>query len=542
MMPRIIGKMRAVEKHSSLQGRPQILPRMIYLLNTRPGWFMFAIIGIYVLLASRYVQQSVDDLFIILRYVENASLGKGLVYNEGEFVEGYTCFGWVFLLLGLVKLGWPSYWAAKVFSLVCGGGILVLVNHLAGEMWHGYKNRNAWSLIAPLLLALNPSFLYWASAGLETMFYGLSCVFALYFLVRETRAAREQSKDRWHWCVAEGIACAAAAVTRPEGVILLLFCVGAKLLMWRGRKKWLLHALLVLVVGAIPLMLYLLWRHSYYDYWLPNTYYAKMGAELTDRLHRGWIYLLGFWARNGLGWLGDSGQTACIGLALFGIAPVLLVLIVRRRRAHLLVCLYMVLMTGVVAYEGGDWMPHGRFMILPMILGFALLVHGLIEAAVFLHSRRPALSPTVALVAMFCIAILCCDYLCSNIRSQSGRQGIERHDSWASKFSQHILSESGEGCSLAAADIGYLGYMTRCQVIDIVGLTDARIGRSPGASYQKEYDVSYVLEKEPEYISLPDQKCLPAERIRMSPEFQRDYYPVVSHEGHGLFRRRPDRE
>jgi hypothetical protein len=39
-----------------------------------------------------------DDAYISLRYVDNFLAGKGLVFNEGEYVEGYTNFLWVMLL------------------------------------------------------------------------------------------------------------------------------------------------------------------------------------------------------------------------------------------------------------------------------------------------------------------------------------------------------------------------------------------------------------------------------------------------------------
>ncbi len=39
--------------------------------------------------SNRFIQ---DDAFISFRYAENLVQGKGLVYNEGERVEGYTNF------------------------------------------------------------------------------------------------------------------------------------------------------------------------------------------------------------------------------------------------------------------------------------------------------------------------------------------------------------------------------------------------------------------------------------------------------------------
>ncbi|MCY3959730.1 MAG: hypothetical protein OXG65_15775, partial [Chloroflexi bacterium] len=36
-----------------------------------------------------------DDAFISFRYVRNLLEGHGLVFNPGEYVEGYTNFLWV---------------------------------------------------------------------------------------------------------------------------------------------------------------------------------------------------------------------------------------------------------------------------------------------------------------------------------------------------------------------------------------------------------------------------------------------------------------
>lgn len=43
-----------------------------------------------------------DDAFVYFRYVDNALfLGRGLVYNAGEYVEGYSSPFWTLLLLVL---------------------------------------------------------------------------------------------------------------------------------------------------------------------------------------------------------------------------------------------------------------------------------------------------------------------------------------------------------------------------------------------------------------------------------------------------------
>src|SRR3989339_1269853 len=47
------------------------------------------------------VQFIQDDAYTSLRYVKNFLEGKGLVFNEGERVEGYTNFLWIMILCGI---------------------------------------------------------------------------------------------------------------------------------------------------------------------------------------------------------------------------------------------------------------------------------------------------------------------------------------------------------------------------------------------------------------------------------------------------------
>jgi len=57
--------------------------------------------------------------------------------------------------------------------------------------------------------------------------------------------------------------------------------------------------------------------------------------------------------------------------------------------------------------------------------------------------------------------------------------------------------------SVAAVDIGELGWRSRVRVTDLAGLTDARIGRAPGSYLDKQFDLAYVLEERaPEVVIL----------------------------------------
>ena len=47
---------------------------------------------------SYQLRWSGDDIFITLRYIDNFLAGNGLVFNQGEYVEGYTHILWLLIL------------------------------------------------------------------------------------------------------------------------------------------------------------------------------------------------------------------------------------------------------------------------------------------------------------------------------------------------------------------------------------------------------------------------------------------------------------
>jgi hypothetical protein len=55
--------------------------------------FVLAVHTIYIY----NIDSVMDDAFITFRYSENFANGFGLVYNRGEYVEGYTNFLWAFV-------------------------------------------------------------------------------------------------------------------------------------------------------------------------------------------------------------------------------------------------------------------------------------------------------------------------------------------------------------------------------------------------------------------------------------------------------------
>jgi hypothetical protein len=109
------------------------------------------------------------------------------------------------------------------------------------------------------------------------------------------------------WLSLWSAAAAAAALTRPDGLLLVAATVFVTTFeLWR-RKRPLGRALL----GLLPLAAvagHVLWRRAFYGEWLPNTYYAKVTAPWPEA---GWRYVYCFavehaawlWAAIAIGWL-----------------------------------------------------------------------------------------------------------------------------------------------------------------------------------------------------------------------------------------------
>ena len=221
-----------------------------------------------------------DDAFITFRYVRNAHDGLGLVWNPPPFqpVEGYTGFLWALLLWAAWSwFGIEPPVAANPLSLFCGIGQFLVVALFALRLRRrdGSPLPTVVGLVTLAAIVANRTFLQWMSSGLETALSNLAFVtwVLLAFRRPEHRTAR--------WLALWSAAATVAALTRPDGLLLVAATAAAALLDRLRRRE----RLAPLVAGLAPLALVLAhvaWRRSFYGEWLPNTYYAKVVAPWPE--------------------------------------------------------------------------------------------------------------------------------------------------------------------------------------------------------------------------------------------------------------------
>jgi len=214
-----------------------------------------------------------DDAFISFRYARHLVNGQGLVWNPGEYVEGYTNFLWVLMMAGAIRLGLDPESASNALGIASGAGVLILLPLLAMRV---SQRPSLLVLLPSLLLAASGTFTSWVTGGLETMWFTLLVTAALFAVIEERR--REVARP-----LGSAALLGLAALTRPEG-LLFAGVVGAWLAFgavrnpreWKPLLSW--GAAVCLIVGT-----HFVWRHAYYGAWLPNTFAAKVPAAAWDQ-------------------------------------------------------------------------------------------------------------------------------------------------------------------------------------------------------------------------------------------------------------------
>ena len=467
-------------------------------LHAPLGWGATVVgVALVLWLPGRLGYGIIDDAFISLRYAQNLAAGNGLVFNVGEWVEGYTNFLWTLLLALGLALGaeGPGFaiGAGQVAASLTLVAAMLLHRRVAGAARGGLTSRQlGWRVAStPLAVALSPIFLAYAVSGLESTAYAFLLTLHAWFLLGRTRGAGSPGA-----LVAAGFTLALANLTRPEASAIFLFDCAALVLLWyldRGNKRDDLVSQRGLVgfvaAFALPFGAFLLWRHATYGQWLPNTYYAKVGGPSSSLLGAGGDYAL------------------AVGLRTLGLlaVPLGLVAALRRRDLRLayLASLTLVLLI-VIALVGGDHMALWRFG-LPLLPFSALLVREGLEAIAKDRLTAP-LGALLVLSAFGGAGLWTAQSVRMHDMSEHARAQfeVELAQDW-STFGRWLARYADPDDSIALLPIGAIGFYSGLNVIDQVGLIDEHIAHlevETGAGYvgHEKFDNDYVLSRRPRFV------------------------------------------
>lgn len=327
-----------------------------------------------------------DDAYITLRYVRNFLNGSGIVWNPGEYVQGYSNFLHLILISFLGKLHIDLVLASRIIGFAALAGLFFLMLRF-GLNFRVENKRPFWHLPALLIITSVP-LVAWSLGGLEgTLFSFLITAGSLLFV-----EGLDSPKSRKLF-VMSGACLGFSLLTRPDGIVFIAVSSAYLLfiLLKSEKKSQVLFDLLAFGAAlAVIVLPYVAWQVYYYGDIVPNTFYAKTGSLSWYTLLYGFYYLAKYIVH----------PPFLPALALIGL------FYVTKKRMWNNKLLYLALLVfgyiSFILYVGGDHMPASRFFlpVIPLmsVILTMVLSYYLVEEQGRTHTASAALMSVALLI------------------------------------------------------------------------------------------------------------------------------------------------
>jgi arabinofuranosyltransferase len=456
-------------------------------------WIQPAFLISLLAIAARLVPgpRVIDDAYITFRYARNLLAGNGLVFNPGEAVFGTTTPLYTLLMATIGAFGGGANAAFPTIALVVNAladGLTCWLLILLGD---ALGHRRA-GIAAALVWAVAPMSVTFAIGGMETsIFIALATgTFYLYLTDRPVAAA---------------LCAGLSLVTRPDALLFILplavdrFRRGGPMVRTDGGRTrgWLGE---VIAFGA-PVVAWGVAGTILYGNPLPHSIAAKVQAYLLPP-EAALVRLLQHYATPFLGHLTLGIPWIGVGLFLYPILFVLgAVMVVRERRRAWAVMVYPWVYFAVFA--AANPLIFRWYLVPPLpvyFLGIFLGVDRLTREIRF----RPAAPMVIA-------AALVLTLRGWTLRPDHGpsrpapAMAYIQLESLYERVAEELLPRLAPGDTLAAGDIGALGYYTNAHILDTIGLiSPVSLGYYPIP--EEEYVINYAIparlidEQQPEWV------------------------------------------
>ncbi len=434
--------------------------------------------------------RTVDDAYITFRYAQNIIDGSGMVYNPGERVLGTTTpiYSFTMAILGsaLGGIDAPYPWIALLVNTIADVLTAILLIRLGQSLGHrraGYATAFIWA-IAPMSVTF-------AIGGMETSVFVCLMIATFYFYSKGS-------------LVPASLMASLSLLTRPDALLFIL-----PLGLDRLRRAIFVRQSSLrerisfneVAVFALPTLLWVAFAFLYFGNPLPNSIAAKTAAYLLPR-EAALVRLLQHYATPFLGHLAFGRAWIILGVILFPIVFGLGALrAIRKNNSSWAILAYPWIY--MIAFSIANPLIFRWYLTPPLPVYFLGIFMGVERIAQDI--KRPLLTSVVAVVAFALTAngwTLHPDHGPDRPAPEMAYIKLElMYEEVGRELKNKIASDE----TLAAGDIGALGYFSSARILDTVGLITPQVAHYyplPESYYEINYAIApnLILDYKPDYL------------------------------------------
>lgn len=395
--------------------------------------------------------RTVDDAFITFRYAQNLVAGNGLVYNPGELVLGTTTPLYAVLIAAIgsitggIQAPYPEI--AVVISAMADALSCLIIIRLSTNL--GYRRAG---IAAALIWAAAPMSVTFAIGGMETSLFILLMLGTFYM----------HSNNQPVLAAFIGSLC---LLTRPDALLFLLpLGLERTYRYFRSRKRYLPFTEIASFLTPVIIWMAISWL--YYGDPLPRSMAAKAAAYLLPP-EAGVVRLLQHYATPFFSHLVLGSFSIAIGIILF---PTLFMIgwrrILRERPYIWPLAIYPILY--LLAFSIANPLIFRWYLAPPLPMYFLGIFIGI---ELFGRDLRSPLPLAICAALAFGLTLngwtLHPDH---GLDRPAPKMAYIKLEEVYRQVAYDLQGQIRDRQTLAAGDIGVLGYYTGAHILDTVGL------------------------------------------------------------------------
>ncbi|MEA1849293.1 hypothetical protein U9K52_10245 [Chryseobacterium sp. MHB01] len=473
----------------------------------KPGYFSFFLFILIIFALGCYYHYPFlsDDSLISLRYVQRFIEGKGLTWNDGHPVEGYSNLLWILMISFLGKLGMNLIISARVLGIACSVGTLAVIC----SYFKTINVRKEYVFLTVFLLVTTPCFTVWAIGGLEQPLY----IFLLTLTLTEvSKIINDKNKGRVYFL---SLWLGLLAITRPDGFLFTILTTIFLIFIFRKSRKDLIRVFVFAgMIPALFLLGQLLFRYDFYGELVPNTALVKVKITMHHVIRGGFYVFKSFF-----------GTLLFSSLGLY----CLFYLVYKKKNLFgFYLLLNIVVWTAYIVTVGGDIFPAFRHYYVVLILLVFVIIFGLNEMQFRFKTKMTRVGFIVLLLINPFIQLLIPDNHYA-IEERWEFRGLNLGKTLKNTFPETTL--------IAVTAAGCIPYASELPTVDMLGLNDYYTPRHPPKNFgtgmlaHELGDANYVLGRNPDII-IYHMGAVPrfnvGDQMKNNPVFINNYVEVLA--------------